>query len=265
MCVFLNLIPLHKECKVGRMEHVCFLNMDHITWFSAVLASIRYTQICVQGYGQTFEIWFASVLFKFTDVLQPPQDIMCPMTTVISTSFAMLPTKEKSEGLAHHSSFVPTAPQRTSCSLLRMNATLTSLSLPPRLASLRYFTSCKFNHLFHCKLGRVQRVHFMNTFVLLFVAQQKVEEAQKEKDKLLKNMALLQQEKERLEVEKESLQKECEQEKEICAQLRRESQVRSVHFCLQIRVPAVWRADFIKIICWLNLLNLTNHCSFYLL
>lgn len=55
--------------------------------------------------------------------------------------------------------------------------------------------------------------------------QQKMEEAQREKDELVKNMALLQQEKEQLEAEKESLQKECEQEKETCAQLRRENQV----------------------------------------
>lgn len=54
--------------------------------------------------------------------------------------------------------------------------------------------------------------------------EQKVEEAQREKEKLVKNMALLQQEKEQLEAEKESLQKECEQEKETCAQLRRENQ-----------------------------------------
>ncbi|KAM7383603.1 hypothetical protein PAMP_003241 [Pampus punctatissimus] len=54
--------------------------------------------------------------------------------------------------------------------------------------------------------------------------EQKVEEAQREKDELLKNMTLLQQEKEQLEAEKESLQKECEQEKETCAQLRRENQ-----------------------------------------
>ncbi|XP_030250002.1 tax1-binding protein 1 homolog B isoform X3 [Sparus aurata] len=54
--------------------------------------------------------------------------------------------------------------------------------------------------------------------------EQKVEEAQREKDELVKNMALLQQEKEQLEAEKESLQKECEQEKETCAQLRRENQ-----------------------------------------
>ena len=52
-----------------------------------------------------------------------------------------------------------------------------------------------------------------------------MEEAQREKEELLKNMSLLQQEKEQLEAEKESLQKECEQEKETCAQLRRESQV----------------------------------------
>lgn len=54
--------------------------------------------------------------------------------------------------------------------------------------------------------------------------EQKVEEAQREKDELVKNMALLQQEKEQLEAEKEGLQKECEQEKEMCAQLRRENQ-----------------------------------------
>nr|XP_015830456.1 tax1-binding protein 1 homolog B isoform X1 [Nothobranchius furzeri] len=54
--------------------------------------------------------------------------------------------------------------------------------------------------------------------------EQKVEEAQKEKDELLRNMALLQQEKEQLEAEKESLQKGCEREKEICAQLKRENQ-----------------------------------------
>ncbi|KAM9353619.1 tax1-binding protein 1 homolog B [Symphorus nematophorus] len=54
--------------------------------------------------------------------------------------------------------------------------------------------------------------------------EQKVEEAQREKDELVKNMTRLQQEKEQLEAEKESLQKECEQEKETCAQLRRENQ-----------------------------------------
>lgn len=55
--------------------------------------------------------------------------------------------------------------------------------------------------------------------------QQKVEEAQREKEELVKNMAVLQQEKEQLEAEKESLQKEFEQEKESCAQLRKENQV----------------------------------------
>ncbi|XP_068425346.1 tax1-binding protein 1 homolog B isoform X2 [Clinocottus analis] len=54
--------------------------------------------------------------------------------------------------------------------------------------------------------------------------EQKMEEAQREKEVLVQNMALLQHEKEQLEAEKESLQKECEQEKETCAQLRRESQ-----------------------------------------
>ncbi|KAM4581494.1 tax1-binding protein 1 homolog B [Odontesthes bonariensis] len=54
--------------------------------------------------------------------------------------------------------------------------------------------------------------------------EQKVEEAQREKEELLKNMALLQQEKEQLEADTENLQKEYEQEKETCAQLRRENQ-----------------------------------------
>uniref|UniRef100_A0A1A7WLZ2 Tax1 (Human T-cell leukemia virus type I) binding protein 1b n=1 Tax=Iconisemion striatum TaxID=60296 RepID=A0A1A7WLZ2_9TELE len=54
--------------------------------------------------------------------------------------------------------------------------------------------------------------------------EQKVEEAQKEKDELLRNLALLQREKEQLEAEKESLQKGCEREKEICSQLKRENQ-----------------------------------------
>lgn len=55
--------------------------------------------------------------------------------------------------------------------------------------------------------------------------QQKVEEAEREKEELVKNMAVLQQEKEQLEAEKETLQKQYEQEKETCAQLRRENQV----------------------------------------
>ncbi|KAK2844462.1 hypothetical protein Q5P01_011121 [Channa striata] len=54
--------------------------------------------------------------------------------------------------------------------------------------------------------------------------EQKVEEAQREKDELVKNLALVQQEKEQLEAEKESLQKECEQLKETCTQLKRENQ-----------------------------------------
>lgn len=55
--------------------------------------------------------------------------------------------------------------------------------------------------------------------------QQKVEETQKEKEELVKKLAVLQQEKEQLEAEQESLKKECEQEKESCVQLRRENQV----------------------------------------
>lgn len=70
-----------------------------------------------------------------------------------------------------------------------------------------------------------------------------MEEAQREKEELVKNMALLQQEKEQLEAEKESLQKECEQEKEACAQLRRENQVSwewtEPIFEVQIGVPAL--------------------------
>ncbi|XP_062322734.1 tax1-binding protein 1 homolog B isoform X1 [Osmerus eperlanus] len=54
--------------------------------------------------------------------------------------------------------------------------------------------------------------------------EQKLEEAQREKEELVKTMALLHQERDQLEVEKESLQKECEEEKETCAQLRRENQ-----------------------------------------
>ncbi|KAM9852358.1 tax1-binding protein 1 homolog B isoform 2-T2 [Aulostomus maculatus] len=54
--------------------------------------------------------------------------------------------------------------------------------------------------------------------------EQKVEEAQREKDELVKNVALLQQEKLQLEEEKQSLQKECEQEREAFAQLKRQNQ-----------------------------------------
>ncbi|MEQ2198079.1 hypothetical protein XENOCAPTIV_007409 [Xenoophorus captivus] len=54
--------------------------------------------------------------------------------------------------------------------------------------------------------------------------EQKVEEAQREKDELLENMAFIQREKEQLEAERDGLQKEFEQEKEICAQLRGEVQ-----------------------------------------
>lgn len=57
------------------------------------------------------------------------------------------------------------------------------------------------------------------------VMQQKVEETQREKEELVKKLALLQQEKEQLEAEQEHLKKECDQEKESCVQLRRENQV----------------------------------------
>ncbi|XP_034030895.1 tax1-binding protein 1 homolog B isoform X2 [Thalassophryne amazonica] len=53
---------------------------------------------------------------------------------------------------------------------------------------------------------------------------EKVEEAQREKEELVKNVNVLQQEKEQLEAEKKNLQKECEQKEETCMQLRRENQ-----------------------------------------
>lgn len=54
--------------------------------------------------------------------------------------------------------------------------------------------------------------------------EQKMEEVQREKDELIKNMKLLEKQKEQLEAEKEALLKECEQEKQSYAQLKRESQ-----------------------------------------
>ncbi|XP_061677318.1 tax1-binding protein 1 homolog B isoform X2 [Syngnathoides biaculeatus] len=54
--------------------------------------------------------------------------------------------------------------------------------------------------------------------------EQKVEEAQRAKDELVKKVALLQQEMEQLESAKEGLQKACEQEEENCAQLKRQNQ-----------------------------------------
>ncbi|KAK7886252.1 hypothetical protein WMY93_025873 [Mugilogobius chulae] len=54
--------------------------------------------------------------------------------------------------------------------------------------------------------------------------EQKMEEVQREKDELVKNMTLLQKQKEQLEAEKETLLKECEHEKESYAQLKRENQ-----------------------------------------
>ncbi|TNN78424.1 Tax1-binding protein 1 B [Liparis tanakae] len=54
--------------------------------------------------------------------------------------------------------------------------------------------------------------------------EQKMEEAQRQKEELVKHTTLLQHERDQLDAEKESLQKECEQEKETCAELRRESQ-----------------------------------------
>ncbi|XP_072317222.1 tax1-binding protein 1 homolog B isoform X1 [Eucyclogobius newberryi] len=54
--------------------------------------------------------------------------------------------------------------------------------------------------------------------------EQKMEEMQREKEELVKNMTVLQKQKEQLEVEKEALFKECEHEKESFAQLKRETQ-----------------------------------------
>ncbi|XP_033836227.1 tax1-binding protein 1 homolog B isoform X2 [Periophthalmus magnuspinnatus] len=54
--------------------------------------------------------------------------------------------------------------------------------------------------------------------------EQKMEEVQREKEELVKNMTVLQKQKEQLEVEKEALLKECEHEKESYAQLKRENQ-----------------------------------------
>ncbi|KAM9404390.1 tax1-binding protein 1 homolog B isoform 2-T2 [Salvelinus alpinus] len=54
--------------------------------------------------------------------------------------------------------------------------------------------------------------------------EQKMEEAHREKEELVRTMSLLQNEKEQLEEEKGRLHKECEQEKEKFAQLRRETQ-----------------------------------------
>ncbi|KAJ8290681.1 hypothetical protein GJAV_G00016260 [Gymnothorax javanicus] len=54
--------------------------------------------------------------------------------------------------------------------------------------------------------------------------EQKVEEARKEKEELVRAVALLQKEKEEIQEEREKVEKKCEEEKEVCAQLRRENQ-----------------------------------------
>ncbi|XP_019741858.1 tax1-binding protein 1 homolog B isoform X3 [Hippocampus comes] len=54
--------------------------------------------------------------------------------------------------------------------------------------------------------------------------EQKVEEAQRVKDELVKKVALLQQEMEQLELAKESLRKACEREEEKCDLLKRQNQ-----------------------------------------
>ncbi|KAL0985443.1 hypothetical protein UPYG_G00156960 [Umbra pygmaea] len=54
--------------------------------------------------------------------------------------------------------------------------------------------------------------------------EQKMEEAHKEKEALVRTMSLLQDQMEQLEEEKESLNKQLEQEKDKCAQLRQENQ-----------------------------------------
>lgn len=60
---------------------------------------------------------------------------------------------------------------------------------------------------------------------IYFFIQQKMEEVQREKDELVKNLTLLQNQKEQLEAEKEAMLKESEQEKESYALLKRENQV----------------------------------------
>lgn len=101
---------------------------------------VFYSNICVQlqlcNWTKYILLLFATVLSSLIVVL--PQDIMYPMTTASSTSSVMWPTKGRSGEPALHSCFVPTALQRMSCWLWRMNATLTSWWSPPRLAFLRY-------------------------------------------------------------------------------------------------------------------------------
>ncbi|KAJ8354443.1 hypothetical protein SKAU_G00220100 [Synaphobranchus kaupii] len=54
--------------------------------------------------------------------------------------------------------------------------------------------------------------------------EQKLEEARKEKEELVRALSLLQKEKELLQEEREEVQRKCEQEKEVCSQLRKENQ-----------------------------------------
>ncbi|XP_061096305.1 tax1-binding protein 1 homolog B isoform X3 [Conger conger] len=54
--------------------------------------------------------------------------------------------------------------------------------------------------------------------------EQKVEEARKEKEELVRAMTLLQREKEEVQEEREKVQRKCEEEREVCAQLRKENQ-----------------------------------------
>ncbi|KAK6327059.1 hypothetical protein J4Q44_G00027040 [Coregonus suidteri] len=56
------------------------------------------------------------------------------------------------------------------------------------------------------------------------LVQNEKAQLEEEKEEMVRTMSLLQKEKDQLEEEKESLHKECEQEKEKCTQLRRENQ-----------------------------------------
>lgn len=117
-----------------------------------VLTVITCRQVLVHRFGLWRNIFCFASLYRCaltTNWLSSlPQDIMCPMTMASSTSSVMWPTKGRSGGPARLSSFVPTAPQRMSYLLWRMNATLTSWWSPPRLASLRYDSTSKYISVF---------------------------------------------------------------------------------------------------------------------
>lgn len=89
---------------------------------------VRFRISCLGGFWVVEEYVFFCFSVHHVHWLDAilPQGIMCPMTMASSTSSVMWPTKARSGEPARHSSFVPTAPQRTNCWLSRMNATQTS-------------------------------------------------------------------------------------------------------------------------------------------